>query len=217
MSFGFSDFGSSLKGAMSIIGDTARTSSLRLNLSSALNSIGLNLSTNLSTHKKSSGARIKGYIMDSTLKNRLKFQYNPQSMEYSRGVNYAEVVSPGMQYPLTYFVNGGSKTFELELFEYDRPSTGRIRKDIEFLEGLMPKMTNTQGYFINPNACIVAYGGDVAKCVVTGLRTHIDEYAQDGEPYMAHLTVSLKVIDIPFDKKVGGKKVFYDNNRAEKG
>lgn len=216
MSFGFSDFGSSLKGAMSVIGDTSRTSSIGLDISSALSSMGLNLSTNFTSHKKSSGARIKGYIMDATLKKKLKFQFNPQSMEYTRSVNYAEVVSPGMQYPLTYFVNGGSKTFELELFEYDRPSTGRIRKDIEFLEGLMPKMTNTQGYFINPNACIVAYGGDVAKCVVTGLRTHIDEYAQDGTPYMAHLTVSLRVVDVPLDKKVGSTDSF-GNDKSGKG
>ena len=202
MSFSIGDFGSSLSSFSNLVSSTVSTASKSLDsVSLAFNTLsGMtlnNLSNGVFLHKKSSGAKIKGYIMDSKLKRKLKFQFNPQSMEYSRGVNYAEVVSPGMQYPLTYFVNGGSKTFDLELFEYDRPTTGKINRDIEFLEGLMPKMTNMQGYFVNPSPCIVAYGGFIAKCVVLGLRTHIDEYAQSGEPYMAHLTLSLKVVDVP--------------------
>ena len=148
-------------------------------------------------HKKSSGARIKGYLIDSKTKQSLKFQFNPQSMEYTRGVSFAEVKSPGMQYPLTYFVSGESESFDLELFEYDRPTTGKIQKDIEFIENIMPKKTNMQGLFINPNTVLYAYGGYVAKCVITGFKKHIDEYAESGEPYMAHLTISLKVVDIP--------------------
>jgi len=165
-------------------------------------------------HKKSSGAKIKGYLIDSKTKESLKFQFNPQSMEYSRSVNFAEVLSPGMQYPLTYFVNGGSESFDLELFEYDRPTTGKIQKDIDFIEKLMPKKTNVQGLFINPNTVIYAYGGYIAKCVVTGFKKHIDEYAESGEPYMAHLTISLKVVDVPLEGN--GNTWRYGNNSSRR-
>ena len=161
-------------------------------------------------HKKKSGAKIKGYIIDSRTQKIFKFQFNPQTMDYTRSANFAEVLSPGMQYPLTYFVNGGSKTFDLELFEYDRPTTGKINKDIEFLETLMPKMSNIQGYFTNPNSCIFAYGGFIAKCVVTGMKVHIDEYAQSGEPYMAHITLSMRVVDVP----IRGNVWRYGDNKA---
>ena len=158
-----------------------------------------NLLSGTFPHKKSSGAKIKGYLINSKTKESLKFQYNPQSMDYSRSVNFAEVLSPGMQYPLTYFVRGGSESFELELFEYDRPTTGKIQKDIDFIEKIMPKKSNMQGLFINPNTVIYAYGGYIAKCVITGFKKHIDEYAESGEPYMAHLTISLKVVDVPLE------------------
>ena len=31
---------------------------------------------------------------------------------------------------------------------------------------------------------------------------HIDEYAQSGEPYMAHITLSMRVVDVPMKGNV---------------
>lgn len=153
-------------------------------------------------HTKSSGAKVKGVLMDCETGDFFKFQYNPETVEYSREANYAEIVSPGMQYPLTYFVNGGSKTFSLELFEYDRPSTGLIRKHIQWFEGFMPRMSNHTGnVFVNPHALAYSYGGDIFKCVLTGYKYHIDMFDESGQPYLCHHTLNLRVVDVPKTKK----------------
>lgn len=147
-------------------------------------------------HVYNSGARIKGYLIDAVTGDTRKFQYNPQSMEYSRGANYGEIKSPGMQYPIIYFVNGDSENFDLELFIVDRPSTGKINKDIAWCKSFLPRYRNDM-YFSRPHPIIYAYGNYICKCVVTNVRTRIDEYDEEGEPWLAHITLSLKVVDIP--------------------
>ena len=146
-------------------------------------------------HTYKSGAKTKGYLIDAETNEMKKFQFNPQSMEYSRGANYAEIAAPGMQYPLIYFVNGETKEFELELFLYDRPSSGKILKDIAWLEGFLPEYRN-DNLFKRPHPVIFAYGGVVCKCVVTRVVQKHDEYDEKGL-YMAHVVLSLKVVDIP--------------------
>lgn len=150
-------------------------------------------------HKKTSGARIKGVFVDAETGERYRFQYNPQTLEHGRTANYAEVKSPGQQYPLIYFVNGNAKDFDMELFLYERPARGKINRDYEWFESFLPKYSNKE-LFSRPHPILISYGGFVAKCVVTGCKLHVDEYDENGEPYMAHINLSFKVVDMPSQK-----------------
>lgn len=156
-------------------------------------------------HKKVSGAKIKGIFVDAETGERYRFQYNPQTLEHSRTANFAEVKSPGMQYPLVYFVNGNAKDFEVELFLYERPAKGKINKDYEWFESFLPKYSNTD-FFSRPHPIMISYGGFVAKCVMTGCKLHVDEFDENGQPYMAHITLNLKVVDMPAKTDKGGVK-----------
>lgn len=148
-------------------------------------------------HVYKSGAKIKGYLVDAEdSSNKRKFQYNPQSMEYSRSATYAQIKAPGIQYPLIYFVSGEVEQFELELFVIDRPTTGKINQDIEWCKSFLPKYRNDD-FFFRPHALIYAYGNFVCKCVLTSFVAHIDEYDPSGDPWMAHLKLQLMVVDVP--------------------
>lgn len=208
------DIGNILSGAGDSLGGLGN---IQPTLEANLNSLryGFNTLRNLSfkgllngtafPHTYKSGARIKGYLIDAETSEMRKFQYNPQTMEYERSANYAEIKSPGMQYPLIYFVNGNAKNFTVELFLYDRPSTGKILKDVDWLESFLPAYNNTD-YFRRPHPIIFAYGGFVAKCIVLAVKPKYDEYDErNGEPYMAHVMVDFKVVDMPkkAEKKVG--------------
>lgn len=184
-------------------GKTALTSYLNLNdfraLTNQLERFTLKNFLNGSAlpHLYKSGAKIKGYLVDAEdASNRRKFQFNPQSMEYSRAANYGQIKSPGMQYPLIYFINGDVSEFELELFVVDRPATGKINDDINWCNSFLPDYRN-DNFFHRPHPLIYAYGGFVCKCVLTSFTSHIDEYDTNGEPYMAHLKLKLLIVDIP--------------------
>lgn len=185
------------------VGKTSLTSYLNLNSFRSLeNSFKRITLSNLNSgsaipHVYKSGARIKGYLVDAEdTSNKRKFQYNPQSMDYSRGATYAQVKAPGMQYPLIYFVNGEAEEFELELFVVDRPSTGKINKDIDWCKSFLPKYRNDD-FFSRPHPLIYSYGNFVCKCVLTNFSPHIDEYDESGEPWMAHLKLKLLIVDVP--------------------
>lgn len=211
------DFGNVLNGIVSenkeavpsfgSVGRTSLTSYLNLNnfrtLKNSLERITLkNIVTGAALpHIYKSGARIKGYLVDAeNMSNKRKFQYNPQSMEYSRSATYAQVKAPGMQYPLIYFVNGEAEEFELELFVVDHPSTGKIREDIEWCKSFLPKYRNDD-FFHRPHPLIYSYGNFVCKCVLTNFTSHIDEYGEDGEPRLAHLKLKLLIVDVPDTKE----------------
>lgn len=143
-------------------------------------------------HEKSSGARIKGLIANLEDGSYKRFQYNPRSSEYSRSVNFSTLVSPGMQYPLTYFTSGGIKTFEVELFMYDRNS-GKIQEYNDWFEKLLPDEDNEKR-FKKPVECLYSYGNVTCRCVVENYKFHIDEYSSYGEPYMAHFTLGMRQV-----------------------
>lgn len=139
------------------------------------------------------GARIKGYIKNLDSGRLMKFQYNPETFEYARGATYAELVAPGMSYPDTQYVHGNSRSFPIELFLYDKPSTGVIDKQKEFFEGLLPPETNTLD-FTKPPTALFVYGSFIKKCVVEEFNVKIEEYDSWGTPTMARFTLTLRQV-----------------------
>ena len=139
------------------------------------------------------GARVKGYIKNLNTGIIMKFQYNPETFEYSRGATYTEIVAPGMSYPTTQYVHGNSRSFPIELFLYDKPNTGVIEKQKAFIEELLPPESNDSN-FTKPPTVLFAYGNFIKKCVVEDFNVLIEEYDIWGNPTMARFTLSLRQV-----------------------
>ena len=141
------------------------------------------------------GARIKGYFKNLESGNILKFQYNPETFEYSRGATFAEIVAPGMSYPVTQYVHGNSRSIPIELFYFDKPYTGVIDKHKSFIEGLLPPESNSSNY-VKPPEVLFVYGDFIKKCVVEECTFKIEEYDTWGRPTMARFNFTLRQVSI---------------------
>lgn len=139
------------------------------------------------------GARIKGYIKNLNTGRIMRFQYNPETFEYSRSATYVELVAPGMSYPTTQYVHGNSRSFPIELFLYDKPYTGVIDRQKSFFEGLLPPEYNNINY-TKPPMVLFVYGSFIKRCVVEELNVKIEEYDSWGRPTMARFNLSLRQV-----------------------
>lgn len=139
------------------------------------------------------GAITKGYIKNLDTGKLINFQYNPETFEYSRGVTYSELIAPGMSYPTLQYVHGNSRSFSVELFLYDKPSTGVINNQKTFFQNLLPPESNKKNYSRPPMALFV-YADFIKKCVVEGFNVKIEEYNSWGEPTMARFTLTLRQV-----------------------
>lgn len=141
------------------------------------------------------GARTKGYIKNLITSKLMRFQYNPENFEYSRGVTYSEIISPGMSYPDTQFVHGNTRSFPIELFFYDKPYSGVINEYMNFIEGFLPPEKNSSG-FKKPPEMLFCYGYFIRRCVLEDLNIKIEEYDQWGRPTIARFTLQLRQVGV---------------------
>ena len=136
---------------------------------------------------------LKGLIKNNKTHGIIFFQYNPTTLEYSRSASYAEISAPGMAYPNTQFVKGEQRTFSVELFMYDNPSTGLINAYIAFLEAFLPPEINTP-LFSKPPEMTFCLGYFIKRCVLESLSVNIEMYNRLGIPTQARLTLSLRQV-----------------------
>lgn len=134
----------------------------------------------------------KGWMKNNVTGELVSFQYNPSTFEYSRGATYAEIASPGMSYPLTQFVRGNIRVFPLELFMYDNPSTGVIKKYENFLKGLVPPEKN--GNYTKPPDFLFCYGSFIKKCVLDEYRVVYERVDKNKNPLQATVSLTLRQV-----------------------
>ena len=139
------------------------------------------------------GARVKGYLKELDSGRVMNFLFNPETFEYSRSATYVELVAPGMSYPTTQYVRGNSRSFSVELFLYDKPSTGIIEEQKSFIEGLLPPEENDNNY-TRPPMVLFAYGNFIRKCVVEEFSNLFEEYDSWGNPTMARFTLTMRQV-----------------------
>ena len=140
-----------------------------------------------------SRAKTRCYIINNSTNKPMNFQFNPESMPYSRGANYTSIESPGMSYPLTQYVGGSAREFSFEVFYYDRPYSGKINKARKFLEALLPPEKNKKG-FKKPPTFTLAYGYFVKVYVLTNLQVNDEWMNGDGNPEMTRFTLTVRQV-----------------------
>ena len=139
------------------------------------------------------GAKTKGYIKNLDTGKVMKFQYNPETFEYSRGVTYAEIIAPGMAYPDTQYVHGNARAFSVELFLFDKPCTGVISNYESFIGGFLTPETNSANYK-KPPEMLFCYGSFIKRCVLEELGVSVEEYDENGKATVARFTLSLRQV-----------------------
>ena len=140
-----------------------------------------------------SKAKTRCYIINNSSNIKLTFQFNPETMPYSRSANYTSIDSPGMSYPLTQYVGGSIREFSFEVFYYDKPYSGKIDNARKFLEGLLPPEKNTSS-FTKPPTFTLAYGYFVKVYVLTNLQINDEWLNSDGNPLMTRFTLTVRQV-----------------------
>ena len=140
-----------------------------------------------------SRAKTRCYVINNSTNKKMNFQFNPESMPYSRGANYTSIESPGMSYPLTQYVGGSAREFSFKVFYYDRPYSGKINKARKFLEALLPPEKNKKS-FKKPPTFTLAYGYFVKVYVLTNLQGNDEIMNGDGNPEMTRFTLTVRQV-----------------------
>ena len=146
-------------------------------------------------HKFNANSRAKTrcYIINNDTDKKLTFQFNPTSMPYSRSANYTTVNGAGMSYPLTQYSGGNVREFSFEVFYYDRPYSGKIKKAHKFLEGLLPPEKNKKS-FKKPPSFTLAYGYFVKKYVLLNLEVNDEFLNEDGNQEITRFTLTVRQV-----------------------
>lgn len=135
----------------------------------------------------------KGLIKNNNTGEVRRFQYNPTTFEYSRGVTYASIDAPGMEYPDTQFVKGNAREFDLDLYFFDKPFTDKFKYYTWFFGALMTQEKN-RSYFVRPTVSTLVLGNWVRSVVVTNLDISIEEHDRDLNPIVFTCTLSLRQV-----------------------
>lgn len=139
------------------------------------------------------GAKIKGWIKNNDSGRKMPFLYNPSDLEYSRSASYVDISAPGMSYPNTQYVKGDIRTFSVDLFLYDNPSTGAILDSEEFINELLPPESNVKG-FTQPPEITFCLGYFIKRCVVEDYTVKIERFDTNGDPIQARFTLRLRQV-----------------------
>lgn len=140
-----------------------------------------------------SRAKTRCYIINNETDKKLTFQFNPESIPYSRSANYTSIESPGMSYPLTQYVGGAVREFSFEVFYFDKPYSGKIDRARKFLEKLLPPEKNTDN-FTKPPTFTLAYGYFVKTYVLTNLQVYDEWINSDGDPEITRFTLTVRQV-----------------------
>ena len=140
----------------------------------------------------SAGAKQKGWIKNLVTGELINFQFNPDRFSYNRDATYNDIIAPGMQYPLTQFAHGNSRTFPLELLCFDNTGKGGMHlKYVYFFGDLLPPEINNNQYKKPPDF-LFCYGYFIRRCVLAGLNIEIVQWGP-GLSYVRQSKFTLQV------------------------
>lgn len=139
--------------------------------------------------------KAKGWIKNNDSGELRSFQFNPTTLEHSRGSSYSELSAPGIAYPDLQFVKGEARSFPVELYMYDSPSTGKIEVFESFLNEFLPPEENNSE-FTRPPTMTFCYGTFIKKCVLESLTTSIVRMDREGNTIEAIFSLQLRQVGI---------------------
>lgn len=158
--------------------------------------------------KTSNDVRCAFYCKDKSAKDRLIYaQFNPKELEYGHSATYAEMTSPGMNYPIFQYVRGNANSFQIDLFLYEGYNgDGKdIRYTEEWFKDCLPpdenqkptkvkkskkkKKSNKIASAYVPPVIDIRFGYYKVKAILTGMKINDKWFNDDGDPIMSQVTL----------------------------
>lgn len=153
----------------------------------------------------------KAYFQNLDAKDgrRIKVQFNPTEMNFSKTAQFAEVAIPGLDQPVLQFVRGGTETLSVELF-FDSTDEGMtdsptsVTKRINDFYKLVKQDPDTHA---TPRCCFYwgappsnedqgknpqSYAPFYFTCVVESVDRKFLLFSPDGVPLRAKVTVKMR-------------------------
>ncbi len=82
-------------------------------------------------------AKTRAFIRNLETGVKYSLPFNPSGFSDNHPIVYGTMTAPGSPAPKTQFISGASKTFEIELFLYDRRGK-EVKKMVAFLNDFIP-------------------------------------------------------------------------------
>lgn len=142
-----------------------------------------------------SNASTRCHLIRDDNKAVLTAQFNPTRIPYSRSANFTDISAPGMNYPLVQYTGGNARDFDIELFFYDNPYSGKITNARNYLLGLLPPEQN-DSVFTKPTTVTFAYGYFTKRVVVTSVDVDDQWLDSSGQPIMTKFKLSVRQVGI---------------------
>lgn len=141
-----------------------------------------------------SGAKTKGWIKNNVTGELKSFPYNAETFTFSRSTTFADITSPGMQYPLTQFVHGNIREFNYDLyFNYRPQGDGKFREWCTFIGAFLPPEKNIVGYTKPPDLTF-CHGIWIRICVLVSLDIEVIDMDSTGDPTEFKLKMLLRQV-----------------------
>jgi nucleoid-associated protein YgaU len=125
------------------------------------------------------------------LPQRIAAQFNPTEYGLDKGVNFAEIVIPGLEEPLLQFTHGNSRRLSLELLldgtKADDPlDVGATVNDLQRLLRILPEQ------HAPPRIKVVWGPRLIFKAVAESVQSRFTLFSPEGAPLRARVTLALR-------------------------
>ena len=122
------------------------------------------------------------------------FLYNPSSFSDSISVNYNEVQTCGMSYPVPVYGGGALRTINFDIYLNDKVEPGITRSFISHLHNFIPPASKKGYQFKAPKNIIFSFGWFVKECKLQNMEINYTSYTPDLKPIEATVNITLIII-----------------------
>lgn len=138
----------------------------------------------------------KGYLENKSTGQILRFQYNPEEFTDDIQVEYRDIKSPGISYPIYQYIGGEPRRVEFTLFldnMENRGGTNKVRETINYLNSFLP-VANKGARYTPPPELIFAFGWFVKTCILEAMPTRYTMFDRNLQPMRAEVDIVLKIV-----------------------
>lgn len=132
-------------------------------------------------------AKAKALLTNTVSGEVITAQFNPTGIRRQKGVNWAEVRIPGLNFPKLHFVAGNAREIPLTL-EFDSEGQEDVSSIAQGFERLVAIDRRTGA----PPLTRFVWGPQAFEAVVTDLAVEYDDFTEDGTPTSCTVNLTLK-------------------------
>lgn len=123
-----------------------------------------------------------------------KFLYNPASFQDTTTINYSEVQTCGMSYPVPVYSGGALRTITFDLYLNDQVENGITRSFISHLRNFLPPERKRGYQFKAPKKTVFSFGWFVKEVYIQTMDINYTAFSPELKPIKATVTLTLIIV-----------------------